>query len=73
MRNVRAKIANDLFDALYEANLADVSEGDFRNDLPFGAACQDSTYGHICEAIKSLGYEVEYEAFIESGDRPVLK
>ena len=62
----KAEIANNLFDAIVAANLADCGE----NDLPAHACRQDSTYGHLAEAIKSLGYEAEYWAWVETGDRP---
>ena len=73
MNTIKAQLVNNLFDALHACNMADVpSDDDNCNDLPCSAIYQDNAYGHICEAIKALGYEAEYNEYIESGDRPVI-
>ena len=62
------KTINNLFDALYECNLSDTG----LNDFPVDACKQDNAYGHIANAIKALGFEKEYDAWTQTGDRPQL-
>lgn len=71
MRKVKNKMIKQLFTMLHECNLSDYSnDEELRNDLPATCSHQDKTYGHIGEAIKSLGYEGEYQLYIQTGDRP---
>lgn len=72
-RKVKEKIAADLFNALYEANMADVDNEDESgnaNDLNERNCRQDNLYGSLSMAIIQLGYEKELDEFVETGDRP---
>ena len=69
MKEVKVKIANELFNALHEANMADCAD---YNDLESCNIKQTDLYGHLCEAIKALGYSEEYEQYCETGDRPEI-
>lgn len=78
MQEIRVKMINDLFDMLHACNAADsvyvqntayYGLTDNSNDLPRNACNQSMAYGHIGNAIKSLGYELEYWQYIDTGDR----
>ena len=74
-RFVRTQIAANLFNALHEANLADAYDEEVpenENDLPHALSGQDSLFGHLAEAIKSLGFEKEYDFYCDSGERPAF-
>ena len=72
MRNVRLKIACEIFSALVEANKADVIDSDIRNDLHPSMANQNDLYGTLSVALKQLGYEAELQFWVETGDRPMV-
>lgn len=65
MRKVKNKMIKQLFTMLSECNMSSC------NDLPEYCSHQDKTYGHIGEAIKSLGYEGEYWVYVFYGTKPV--
>jgi hypothetical protein len=76
----KALIATQLFHALAECNLASADAFDpasekwiFHNDIPAECSNQDNAYGHIGEAIKCLGYLIEYNYWVETGDIPEIK
>lgn len=73
MKKVKAKIAQNLFDALYEANMSDATDGDAVNDLEPVNSSKDNLYGSLGNAIKDLGYYTEYVEFLETGDRVEIK
>jgi len=71
MNLVRQQIAENLFNALYEANSADQVE-EYENDLHPHCCHQDDLYGDLSNAIIKLGYEHELNTWVETGDRPLF-
>jgi hypothetical protein len=55
-----------LFSVLEACNLAD---SDQNTDFPPEAASQRSTYGHVANAIKSLGASSEYDHWVHTSER----
>lgn len=55
-----------LFSILDACNSVD---SDQNTDFPSHAASQRSTYGHIVEAIKSLGAGAEYDHWVATNER----
>ena len=75
VRLIKAKIGNQVLDILHECNMAGVDSGydEGVNDLPLQSSRQPGTFGHIAEALKSLGYGAEYDQYCMTGDRPKIK
>ena len=69
MNVVREQIAIDLFNALYEANMADAWEDENENDLDPNASGDNNLYGALVDAIKFLGYTDEYDYWVNTGRR----
>lgn len=75
----KAVIANQLFHALIECNLAgsdsldDSGEWVRHNNIPAHCSGQQDAYGHISNAIKCLGYEAELIQWVETGDAPDIR
>lgn len=70
VNEVRIITAQNLFEALYQANLADSKEEGYANDLEWQHAGQDNLFGHLANAVKALGYEDEYNEFVTTGELP---
>jgi len=67
--HIKVHMANSLLQMLHDCNLAGVKNYDgIINDLPLQSSSQFGTYGHIAEALKSLGYVQEYVAYCETGE-----
>ena len=75
MRKVKDKIAQQLFDALYEANLADALdfEGEKINDLPDEGSKGDHLYGYLTHSLRTLGFDKQLEEFFQTGDKMELQ
>jgi len=70
MNKVRAQIGKNIMDAMYEANMSDISEGEGVNDLPYYSCHDSNLYGTLRTALEQLGYGDEYQQWLETGDRP---
>lgn len=72
INEVKFEILENLFSALSEANQSDctIERSGYENDLDAKLSSQESLFGHIAEAIKSLGFEDEYNEYCETGEIP---
>lgn len=71
MNHELIKTVQNLFEALHQANLADVpADEEQANDLPATAHGQENAFGHIAEAIKSLGFNEAYLYYCRTGEIP---
>ncbi len=71
---IKTKMVNSLLQMLHDCNLAGVTTYDGKiNDLPPQSSSQSGTFGHIAEAIKSLGYVQEYNNYCETGELVKMK
>ena len=70
MREVKNQILKNLQQALIECNYADIGGDDEvnENDIYPIHSRQESTYGHISDAIRSLGGDAMIEYWIQYGE-----
>lgn len=72
MNHVRNEIGHQLLDALHQCNLADITSdqdySDRENDINPKCSRQHEAYGHISEALTSLGFNKAREVYVREGD-----
>jgi len=69
MRQVRQAIGHQLIDAMHQCNLADLeSPLDMVNDLNWKCSRQHEAYGHIGNALTSMGFNRAREVYASEGD-----
>jgi hypothetical protein len=74
MNHVRQAIGHQLIDALHQCNLADVQpdtnypEESLANDLNTKCSMQHEAYGHIANALTSMGFNRAREVYASEGD-----
>lgn len=74
MKQVRIEIGHQLIDALHECNCADVTDttgysGNYvANDINAKCSNQHEAYGHIGNALTSLGFNRAREVYASGGD-----
>lgn len=76
MRHIRQTIGHQLVDMLHECNLADVTDeaGTIPpNDLNSKCSLQHEAYGHIGDALTSIGFNRAREVYSSEGDVELAK
>ena len=69
MKHVRITIGHNLIEALHQCNLADVESPLHNvNDLNWKCHCQHEAYGHIANALTSMGFNRAREVYSSEGD-----
>lgn len=76
MKHVRQQIGHQLIDILHECNLADIDAGEaaeqagnyyVANDLNWKCSQQHEAYGHIANALTSMGFNRAREVYASTG------
>lgn len=72
MNHVRQAIGHQLLDALHQCNLADITEDGYEscppNDINPKCSRDHEAYGHIGNALTSLGFNRAREVYASDGD-----
>ena len=70
LNQVKHQMTISLLNHLYDANMADTTDGEV-NDLYSANAGQDNLYGHLSDALDSLGWIAQEarEIWIDTGSR----
>jgi hypothetical protein len=70
MNHIKQQLIIDLLKGLHQANMADVTDGDHINDLPSDCVNQSSLYGHLSDALDTLGWmgQEAREIYTDHGD-----